>query len=633
MSKLLFIALALFSLNVHSQYQAVLPSEIPNEIKEGAKAIIQSYRIEVELRSSDQFQMASDRWVTVLNRDGLTALNNFVHYDDTKALKNYSAEVFDARGESIKVIRGGKFLDASAVDGGTLYGDARIKYFEYIPTTYPFTIHFHYEQVSDNTALLPRWVPLDEYGVGVLHSEYLISVPEDMDVRVFERNFEPFGVTASKKGNLWTYELKAAAPMKEEDLSPPLIERIPFLDIAVSPFRLKNLKGTGSDWKSLGKWQYEYLLRGRDQLPEETLSKVRELVSGMGSTREKVRKIYQFVQDNTRYISVQLGIGGWMPISAEEVDRVKYGDCKGLTNYTNALLKSQGIESYYAVIWAGQQKRDLEEEFASMQGNHVILNVPLEEEDIWLECTSQSLPFNYLGSFTDDRLALLLTPEGGVFKKTHQYLDQDNLTTIRARCAINDNGGLIADFAADYEGVDYDFNYVIESLSSEEQEELYRERWSKLTDLRIASKAYQNIKEEARFSEVLQIEARDFAQKNGNELLFRPNALSRNIFVPERSRNRKSEFRISRGYKEVVETELQLPEGYRCAQLPKPVLLTSEFGTYMASVEDLGGGRLLYKRNFLLKHGLYPAIEYAEYRQFRQKVAGYDNLRIAAVKM
>ena len=119
------------------------------------------------------------------------------------------------------------------------------------------------------------------------------------------------------------------------------------------------------------------------------------------------------MQDNTRYISVQYGIGGWEPENAMAVDQLGYGDCKALTNYTMALLKTQGIDSYYTVLYGGV-KRDMNPEFTMMQGNHAILNVPTEDStDIWLECTSQTNPFNYLGDFTDDRYALRIGENGG----------------------------------------------------------------------------------------------------------------------------------------------------------------------------------------------------------------------------
>jgi len=41
----------------------------------------------------------------------------------------------------------------------------------------------------------------------------------------------------------------------------------------------------------------------------------------------------------------------------------------------------------------------------------MILYVPIANQDIWLECTSQKRPFAEIGSFTDDRDALIITPK------------------------------------------------------------------------------------------------------------------------------------------------------------------------------------------------------------------------------
>lgn len=158
------------------------------------------------------------------------------------------------------------------------------------------------------------------------------------------------------------------------------------------------------------------LIQDRDVLDVSTIEKIKSLVAGVTNPIEKAKIVYKFVQDKTRYISVQIGIGGWEPIAANQVDKVGYGDCKGLTNYTKALLDAVGITSYFTLVYA-QQKRNIVKDFSSMQGNHAILNIPNNGNDIWLECTSQTISFGFLGDFTDDRDVLVVTPEGGIIKK------------------------------------------------------------------------------------------------------------------------------------------------------------------------------------------------------------------------
>ena len=90
-----------------------------------------------------------------------------------------------------------------------------------------------------------------------------------------------------------------------------------------------------------------------------------------------------------------------------------YGDCKALTNYTRVLLKTVGIESYYTVVYGDRRIENFEQDFVSMQGNHIILAIPSNDNYIYLECTSQTSPFGYNADFTDDRYALIVKPEGG----------------------------------------------------------------------------------------------------------------------------------------------------------------------------------------------------------------------------
>ena len=148
--------------------------------------------------------------------------------------------------------------------------------------------------------------------------------------------------------------------------------------IAANKFHFDGVYGEAKDWNEFGDWIFDSLLLGRNQVSEKTKAHVLDITSNITDPIEKARKVYEFVQNNTRYISVQVGIGGIQPISALDVDNLKYGDCKGLTNYTQALLKIVGVESFYTIVEAGNEIEDLDENFASLeQGNHIILGLSL----------------------------------------------------------------------------------------------------------------------------------------------------------------------------------------------------------------------------------------------------------------
>ena len=65
----------------------------------------------------------------------------------------------------------------------------------------------------------------------------------------------------------------------------------------------------------------------------------------MNNDTDKISALYKYMQDKVRYVSVQVGIGGWQPIEAETVDRLSCGDCKALANYMESLLDVAGIKT------------------------------------------------------------------------------------------------------------------------------------------------------------------------------------------------------------------------------------------------------------------------------------------------
>jgi len=78
-----------------------------------------------------------------------------------------------------------------------------------------------------------------------------------------------------------------------------------------------------------------------------------------------------------------------------------------------ALLKEANIKANYVLIAAGDDQPDMLTDFPSPYFNHATVCVPMDKDSIWLECTSQTLPAGYIGSFTGNRHALLINELGG----------------------------------------------------------------------------------------------------------------------------------------------------------------------------------------------------------------------------
>jgi len=636
-TRILFL-ISLFTCNlIFSQENTYASTLIPDELTEDANAVIRNSIIEITIKGIDKMVVYEKEVITVLNELGNVDARIAKGYNDDTKITKLSAKIYDALGKQIKKYSKRKFLDVSAVSGETLYSDERLKYVDYIPVAYPYTVVFESEYKNSSTGFIPRWFPTEGYYVGVEKSQYKLNNPLKIIVRTKKKNFKNYPIQDKSSEFNLHYIFENQRAIKPEALTIASRDFMPYLIVALNNFSLKGVKGYASNWKEFGKWQNKNLISGRDILEPATVTKIKDLVKGLDNPIEKAKLVYEFVQNKTRYIGVQVGIGGWKPILANQVDKVGYGDCKGLTNYTKALLSAVGITSYYTLVYA-KQKINIDKDFATFQGNHAILNIPASElsggNNIWLECTSQTNPFGFLGDFTDDRDVLVITPEGGVIKRTPSYKNETNLQTTKATIRLDEKGTIQATLERVSKGLQFANKYSYERYPKEELIKHYKSGvWGYNNNLEVESVKLKNDKEQVAFTEDFLISIEDYATVTDAEILFRVNFFNKNSFIPKRNRNRKLPLQISRGFKDEDESIIEIPKGYQVESLFEDKSIINKFGMYQISIDKIDEYHIKYKRTLFIKEGLYPKEDYKAYRAFRRKVAKNDNLRIALIKL
>ncbi|RNC91748.1 MAG: DUF3857 domain-containing protein [Allomuricauda sp.] len=606
---------------------------LPKELVNGANAVVRLDMYKVSIHAFDHMEVQSKRVVTVLNKEGEQFIHAYAAYDKESKITALKATVYDANGFELEKFKQKDFIDQSATGGGTLYSDSRVKYLGFTPVSYPYTVVFERSYETSDTAFIPGWYFLDGYEVSMQKSKYSLDVLCDVPIRVKESNLQAFGVTSSNNAKQFRYTAENIPAIKKEPFSPSFAQFAPNIKFALEKFKLKGVVGSAKSWKEFGLWIYNDLLAGQSELDESMKIKVRKLVWGSQSTEEKVKRIYQYLQDNTRYISVQLGIGGWQPISALNVHRVKYGDCKGLTNYTMAMLRAVGITSYYTVLYAGSDKRNIDPDFPALAGNHAFLNVPLNNgRELWLECTSQEVPANFLGTFSDDRHVLKVTPSGGEIVTTKKYSPEESLQLTNAIINFGEQGSINAKVTIKSKGIQYNNKYRLPLNKENEIEEHYKDYWDYVNNVKVQSANFTNDKENIELSEVVEVSTENYISNAGDQWLFAPNMFNRNLFVPKRSRTRKNEVVIKRGFVDEDFFTINLPENVKPEQLLPKIELNTDFGEYSLEMTQAQENQILYKRRLKIIAGTFPKERYKEFREFRKKIARNDNSKIVLIK-
>jgi hypothetical protein len=634
--KFKFISFFLFcvSLNILSAQEVKYPvTSIPDSLKTNANAVIRLNQLDIVIASQRKMSIKTKRVITVFNEAGLTAIDAYAHYDKSTSISNIQATVIDVMGNEIKKIKRKDFKDHSAVDGGTLYSDSRVLYLDYTPVSYPFTMIFDCETETSATAFLPQWLPMPDYLLGVEKNVLNVTFPDNLGFKKKEclLSSNKINKTVDTSTQL-SYTAVNMVPVKEESYSPFFMDTFPKVMLGLESFHLEGVDGTAASWEDFGKWYSSKILYNTIDLPSETVTKVKTLVSNETDPIQKAKLIYDYVQQKVRYISIQVGIGGWKPMLASDVDRLGYGDCKALTNYTHALLKAVDIPSYYTILYGDRYRRNIETDFVSMQGNHIILTIPVGDKYTWLECTSQTDPFGFQANFTDDRDVLIIKPEGGQIVHTKIYAANENAQIGKGKYSIAPNGDFSGEIQIISTGTQYGAKSDLDRMQPEQKEKHYKEYWDDINNLKIEKITHENNKKEIRFTQNAKLSAEKYAAFVGDKMMVTVNAFNRLSASVKRIRNRKTPFEIARGFVDEDEVVVELPAGFALDFVPPAFESKTKFGTYTVSFEKKESNVVVYKRLLMLNSGTYTNKEYDAYRQFMDQVSQNDNAKIILTK-
>ena len=632
MKKITTLTFLLFNVLIYAQDVDFSSLSIPETLKEDANSVVRFENLAIEIISQREMIISYQTAITIYNDLGDDHANLTINYDKRRTINEVKATVYDSMGAVVKKIKKSDFKDYSAFDGISLFNDNRLIHYNHIPISYPYTIYFEYEINTSNTAFIPDWILNGSYSQSVKSAKFSLKYPPNIVLFKSEENFKGFEITKEEKLGFLSYEIKDLAALKWEPHTPALYDFLPTVKFGLSKFNLEGVDGEALNWNEFGKWYYDNLVQNTLELPEATKQKIKNLTANASDPAEKAKIVYEYVQSKVRYISVQVGIGGYKPMLASDVDRLGYGDCKALTNYTAALLKEVGVASYHTLIFGGE-KRSLNKSIASPQGNHMILYVPIANQDIWLECTSQKDPFAEIGSFTDDRDALVLSPEGGVIKHTKIYKTEDNLQTTKGNFTIDIDGNITADVAIESTGTQYNDNLLgNDGKNQKELDIIFKKYLSNINNIKFSKIEVFNNKEAFTFEEKLAFTATNYGVLNGSQLLIPINAFNNGSEAPARIRDRKLPFAISMNFLDVDEVKIALPTQLKIEYIPEQVALNTKFGTYSIEVTKIDDHTYLFKRKLKIVSGNYQKEDYEPYRNFRKEIAKHDNSKIILIK-
>lgn len=563
----------------------------------------------------------------VNNEEGLDAASLVLFTDSFRELKSFKGEITPSSGKPLKIKQGDiVFLSLNE----SLADDARVYTYRPSVKQFPMVVHYEYKvNYRKGIASFPTFAPVSGENTAVEKAVFTLDVPVGTPVKYSAGKVE-YSVENRDGRSLHRWQVHHLPAIRLESMMPPLRELIPLVYSSPVNIDYGGYKGTQADWTSLGRWLWT-LQEGTRELPAPLVEEVQAMTAPCSTRLEKLQVLYRYFRDKTRYVSIQLGIGGLKPMAASEVAKLGFGDCKGLSNYLKALLAAAGVESDCYII--STDRKDLLPGYASVgQMNHMMLAVPLPElkDTAWVECTNPVYPLGYRHRGAAGHEVVLIKPEGGEKIRIPAYADTLSRAIQRTEVFLKEDGSATLDLQKELWLDELEPYLEFGSLPKDKQVEQLTQALKLQGDQLVVNGFRNNFdsyaSEGAAFRPCITV---DYSMKtriyaNGSNLQGEADRL----FVPLNPIAQAVDYQRAERENDIyvngfLDNEdiivLHIPEGFEVEALPDDVAIDDAWGVFSSSAR-LEGDTIRIRQHIRLRSCREPAQRYADFRRFARAV-------------
>jgi hypothetical protein len=617
---------------MHALVNAPLP---PHDEKTDA-VLLYSEEI-LNVQSNGKIKSVARRAYKILRPGGRQHGTVYASYDSETRITGLRGWCIPAQGKDYEVKD--KDLVETALFGvsnGELATDLRTKILK-IPAADPGNIVGYEIEHEDRPYILQ-----DEWSFQhedpVREARYTLQLPAGWEYKASFLNYPD--VKASSAGNnQWQWVVSNVEGLRPEANMPPWEAVAGQMIVSFFPPGGGQTKGF-KNWKDMGLWEAG-LVRGRRESSAEIKQKVAALTASEASTTGKMAALAKFVQDDIRYVAIELGIGGWQPHAADAVFSHHFGDCKDKATLMSTMLKEIGVDSYYVVV--NTDRGTVNEKTPAVNWfNHVILAIQLPEGSgegelkatlqhktlgrlLIFDPTDDMTPFGYLRGALQANFGLLVTDSGGELIELPLLAAAMNGIRRTAKLTLTPTGTLTGDvteirlgdpaarqrYALRSAATDNDKVKPIESVLAES-----------LSNYRLTRASVTNLTHnEQPFGLEYSLIVDNYAKTAGNLLLVRPRVLgSRSSGLLETKEARKFPVEFRGPSLDSDTFEITLPSGYEVSDLPPPVDVDYDFASYHSKTEA-SGNTLKYTRRLEVKELTVPLSQMDTLKKFYRIIA------------
>jgi tetratricopeptide (TPR) repeat protein/transglutaminase-like putative cysteine protease len=529
---------------------------------------------------------------------------------DTETVQLRGARIYRKNGQIDEAIESGE--GATDNPAMAMYSSARAFYIHF-PRLDPGDIvelQYRVEDVAHRNAFADYFgeVVYMQGTEPIARSEYVLITPKSRAFYFNKPNVVGLTQEVQDKGDtkIWHFTARDVQPLEPEPSMPPLAETLGHVHVS-----------TYKSWDDMGRW-YWGLVRDQFIADDEVRRRALEITKGLTDEKAKVRAVYDFVVQKTRYVALEFGIHGFKPYRCAQIFARGFGDCKDKATLIVTMLKELGIPATIVILRTGL-KGDFETEPASLAPfDHAIAYVP--SLDWYLDGTAEFTGSAELPSMDRGSLGILINEGKPKLVHLPDPSASESLMSRRLEAVVGSDGSAQVDWDVAVTGSNASAWRQRYHAKATQRQRVQEDLANEIPGLDVQSVSAGDLDDVERKVEIkAKGKAPSFARKDGDTRTIGVGSREYLVrsFAPLSSRRR--DIRIQALSTQSNETVLKLPQGAKVVSAPHAASATTPYGSFNVET-DVNGTTVRVKTTVSMTKSRIPAAEYSAFRAFCEQV-------------
>lgn len=623
--------------NSYTALQNDIETKIPEEIKEDAKTeisfeekyadksfvyLLLDYRIDIKEDASCIINV--HKKIKIQHQDAKDLGDRRINYvKGREQIKDIEAYTYTPDGEKHQYT---KIQDRKRHEGYRLYSDSMVKIITLPEVNVGSIIEEKYTMESIGKVMPGEyWDCFPIYmNTPAKEVNYTVSFPESLGMKYKGFNVKEKPMVTKGEDGIVTYSWRKKniyTPEENEDFLPELREDS-FIDVVEF--------SSVDTWAEISDWYYG-LMQKNIKINDNMIKAAEEIFKEKETSKDKVRAVMDYINDNFRYVSMSFGSNTVEPHRTDIVFKNKYGDCKDLSLLCKTLLGLGGVESSLALFIDENSASDPQIDLPMIEMfDHALLLIHDEEGEYYADPLISwydlgEYPLDYQGGYT-----FIINDKGGRHDRFPIFDEKRKYTHKKSTIELYEDGSALIE-SKNLWDLDQSINtrQLIDSFDREEMKgfmealnrahgEVLDRNWEGLENKYGTITSYLKHKIEDKYivaGDIIIVEI----QKYGKRSEFMQEERKNPVFYSVNSLN-------------VIEETYKVPEGYKIYHLPQDLDLDCGIfqvqRTYRAK-----GNEITYKETERYRRKELPKEDYPALKEFFTKLPKLTEQRILLKKM